>query len=58
VLAQSNDENAAATEFREALRIQPNYADAHANLAPPSSPPNTAAAVRELEKAVALAPPC
>ena len=43
-------------EFREALDIQPNYADAHANLGAALISTDTAAAVRELEKAVSLAP--
>src|SRR4029077_6060326 len=56
VLAQSSDEPAAAAEFREALHIQPNYADAHANLGAALISTDAGAAVRELEKAVALAP--
>ena len=56
VLAQANDEKAAMAEFREALRIQPNYADAHANLGAVLISTDTGAAVRELEKAVSLAP--
>jgi tetratricopeptide (TPR) repeat protein len=56
VLAQSNDEKAAIAEFREALRISPDYADAHANLGAVFTTTDGDEAVRELEKAVALAP--
>jgi tetratricopeptide (TPR) repeat protein len=56
VLAQGNDEKAAIAEFREALRISPDYADAHANLGAALTTTDAEEAVRELAKAVALAP--
>jgi len=56
VLAQGNDEKAAIAEFREALRISPDYADAHANLGAALTTTDGEEAVRELAKAVALAP--
>lgn len=56
VLAQNNDDQGAIAAFREALRIQPNYADAHANLGSVLSATDSDEAVRELEKAIALAP--
>jgi tetratricopeptide (TPR) repeat protein len=56
VLAQDSKDSEAIAEFREALRIRPDYADAHANLGAALIATDTEAAVRELEKAVALAP--
>ena len=42
--------------FREAIRIMPDYADAHANLGGALTSTDDEQAIRELEKAVALAP--
>ena len=56
VLTQSDDDEAAIAAFREAIRIQPNYADAHANLGAALIPTDADQAIRELEKAVALEP--
>jgi tetratricopeptide (TPR) repeat protein len=56
VLTQSDDDPGALAAFREALRISPDYADAHANLGAALIPTDAEQAIRELEKAVALAP--
>ena len=46
----------AIAAFREAIRIKPDYADAHANLGAALTSTDGEQAIRELEKAVALAP--
>jgi tetratricopeptide (TPR) repeat protein len=56
VLIQAGDDPAGIAAFREAVRIQPDYADAHANLGAALTPTDPEEAIRELEKAVALAP--
>ena len=56
VLIQSGDDPGGIAAFREAVRIQPDYADAHANLGAALTQTDAEEAVRELEKAVALAP--
>ena len=56
VLVQAGDDPGAIAAFREAVRISPDYADAHANLGAALAPTDSEEAVRELEKAVALAP--
>src|SRR5437762_11484384 len=56
VLAQGNEDQAAIAEFREALRIRPDFADAHANLGTVLISSDSREAVRELQRAVALAP--
>jgi tetratricopeptide (TPR) repeat protein len=56
VLTQDGDDEAAVAAFREAIRISPNYADPHANLGATLTSTDSEQAIRELEKAVALAP--
>ncbi len=56
VLIQAGDDPAGVAALREAVRIQPDYADAHANLGATLIPTDSEEAIRELEKAVALAP--
>jgi len=56
VLTQANDDDGAIASFREAIRISPDYADAHANLGATLTPTDSEQAIHELEKAVALAP--
>jgi tetratricopeptide (TPR) repeat protein len=56
VLIQSGEDDAGIAALREAIRIRPDYADAHANLGAALTTTDAAEAVRELEKAVALAP--
>jgi tetratricopeptide (TPR) repeat protein len=56
VLTQTNDDDAAVAEFREAIRISPDYGDAHSNLGAALTSTDSDQAIRELEKAVALAP--
>jgi tetratricopeptide (TPR) repeat protein len=56
VLIQTGEDEAGIASFREAVRISPDYAEAHANLGAALTPTNAEAAIRELEKAVALAP--
>ncbi len=56
VLIQSGDDDGGIAALREAVRVSPDYADAHANLGAALTPTDAEAAIRELEKAVALAP--
>jgi tetratricopeptide (TPR) repeat protein len=56
VLIQTGEDEAGIASLREAVRISPDYAEARANLGAALTPTNAEAAVRELEKAVALAP--
>jgi tetratricopeptide (TPR) repeat protein len=56
VLTQSGNDPEAIAAFREAIRIRPDYADAHANLGAVLTPTESEEAIRELEKAIALAP--
>jgi tetratricopeptide (TPR) repeat protein len=56
VLIQTGEDDAGIASLREAVRISPDYAEARANLGAALTPTNAAAAIRELEKAVALAP--
>ena len=56
MLIQAGDDQAGIAALREAVRISPDYADAHANLGAALTPTDAEEAIRELEKAVALAP--
>src|SRR5207249_4053890 len=56
VLIQSGDDPGGIAALREAVRLEKDYADAHANLGAALVPTDAEEAVRELEKAVALAP--
>ena len=56
VLVQAGEDEAGVAALREATRISPDYADAHANLGAALTATDAAEAVRELEKAVSLAP--
>jgi tetratricopeptide (TPR) repeat protein len=56
VLIQAGEDDAGIAALREAIRIRPDYADAHANLGAALTTTDAAEAVRELEKAVSLAP--
>ena len=56
VLIQAGDDQAGIAALREAVRLGPDYADAHANLGAALTPTDAEEAIRELEKAVALAP--
>ena len=56
VLIQTGDDEAGIAALREAVRIAPDYADARANLGAALTPTDVDAAIRELEKAVELAP--
>jgi tetratricopeptide (TPR) repeat protein len=56
VLIQAGDDEGGIAALREAVRLAPDDAEAHANLGAAITPTDAAAAVRELEKAVALAP--
>jgi tetratricopeptide (TPR) repeat protein len=56
VLIQADDDDGGIAALREAVRLQPEYAEAHANLGAALTPIDVDAAIRELERAVALAP--
>jgi tetratricopeptide (TPR) repeat protein len=56
VLIQTGEDEAGISSLREAVRISPDYAEARTNLGAALTPTNAEAAIRELEKAVALAP--
>ena len=56
VLIQAGDDPNGIAALREAVRLAPDYADAHANLGAALTPTDPEEAIRELEKAVALAP--
>src|SRR6185295_2999200 len=56
VLIQAGDDSGGIAAFREAVRLQKDYADAHVNLGAALVPTDAEEAVRELEKAVELAP--
>ena len=56
LLIQAGDDQGGIAALREAVRISPGYADARANLGAALTPTDAAEAIRELEKAVALAP--
>jgi len=56
VLIQSGDDEGGLAAFREAVRLAPDFADAHANLGAALMPTDAEEAIRELERAVALAP--
>jgi len=56
VLTQADADEPAMKAFRDAIRIMPDYADAHANLGAVLTSFDGEQAIRELEKAVALAP--
>ena len=55
-LIQAGDDPNGIAALREAVRLAPDYADAHANLGAALTPTDPDEAIRELEKAVALAP--
>ena len=55
-MAQNGDDEKATAEFREAVRIRPDYADAHANLGAVLMLSDVEEAIGELEKAVSLDP--
>ena len=56
VLIQAGDDAAGIASLREAVRLAPDYAEARANLGAALTPTDPDAAIRELERAVALAP--
>ena len=56
VLIQAGDDPGGIAALREAVRLAPDYADAHANLGAALTPTDPDEAIRELERAVALAP--
>src|SRR5262249_53216502 len=56
VLAQNNDDTAAIAAFREAIRLRADFADAHSNLGAALTQTDNDQAVKELQRAVALAP--
>ena len=55
-MIQAGDDQAGIAAFRDAIRINPEYADAHANLGAALTSTDVEQAINELEKAVALAP--
>ena len=56
VLIQAGDDPNGIAALREAVRLDPNYAEAHANLGAALTPTDPEEAIRELERAVGLAP--
>ena len=56
MLIQAGDDPGGIAALREAVRLDPDYAEAHANLGAALTPTDPEAAIRELEQAVALAP--
>ena len=56
MLIQTGDDPGGIAALREAVRLAPEYADAHANLGAALTPTDADESIRELEKAVALAP--
>ncbi|HEY3457813.1 MAG TPA: tetratricopeptide repeat protein, partial [Bryobacteraceae bacterium] len=56
VYTQSGNDEKAAPAFREAIRLRPDFADAHQNLGTLLITSDSAEAVRELQKAIALQP--
>jgi tetratricopeptide (TPR) repeat protein len=56
VYTQAGDDEKAIASFREAARIRPDFADAHQNLGTVLITSDPVAAVKELERAVALEP--
>lgn len=56
VLIQGDDDNAGIAALREAVRLRPDDAEARTNLGAALTPTDAAAAIRELEQAVTLAP--
>ena len=56
VLAQNGENEKATAEFREAIRLRPGYADAHANLGAVLMLSDVAEAIGELERALSLDP--
>ena len=56
VLIQAGEDKDGIAALREAVRISPEYAEGHANLGAALTPIDAEEAVRELERAVALAP--
>jgi tetratricopeptide (TPR) repeat protein len=56
VLIQGGDDNAGIAALREAVRLRPDDAEARTNLGAALTPTDAAAAIRELEQAVTLAP--
>ena len=57
VLIQAGDDAAGIASLREAVRLAPDFAEARANLGAALTPTDPDAAIRELERAVALRPP-
>jgi tetratricopeptide (TPR) repeat protein len=56
VLIQTGDDEAGIAALREAIRLAPDFADAHSNLGAVLTTSDPEEAIRELEKAVELAP--